>query len=117
MKHTREHKYRAWDKVGGVMITSKELENQVWNIYGSMRNPSNSDWIFLEFTGLKDKSGKEIYEGDILRWSHPDFKENKVEYKILEMQDIRKSHMIFPDCHAGYIEIIGNVWENPELLK
>lgn len=71
----------------------------------------------MQYTGLKDRNGKEIYEGDVLKWTHPDFKELKKEYKILEMSDIRKSLMIEPDCRNGWIEILGNIYENPELLS
>lgn len=94
---------------------------------GSVRdNPNKSaeDFILLQFTGLKDKNGKEIYEGDILRldkdWQGPSsngMKVGAVKYEdcsfCLELYDSLPLHLLIP----AVIEIIGNIYENPELLE
>jgi len=101
------------------------------------------DGIIMQFTGLKDRNGKEIYEGDIIRHydtSHPYVKEiNYIkgvvkfgEYKLsspqsqggsddyyivgfyLENEFERKSPNIW--CESTE-EIIGNIYENPELVE
>jgi len=70
---------------------------------------------YMQFTGLCDKNGKEIYEEDILKWTDPSFKELKKEYKLLKVPDITNiSPMGKQD--EKYLEIIGNIHENPELL-
>lgn len=85
-----------------------------------------------QYTGLKDKNGKEIYEGDILRnvyykYSNDEvgnkgFKEEilKVVYRgcgfIFEKIKINEIEML-EDFREEFIEVIGNIYENPELLK
>lgn len=72
-----------------------------------------------QFTGLTDKNGKEIYEGDIVKYTH-DPKACEVLYRA---NDYGASFLT--DSHDGYhslgdlmntVEIIGNIHDNPELL-
>jgi uncharacterized phage protein (TIGR01671 family) len=121
MKTMRQIKFRAWDKkikkmyedIPLISLSShvKEKDETLNKSLKSFQTDSVG-FTLMQFTGLLDKNGKEIYEGDVLKWTHPNFTENKVEYKILEMSDIRKSLMIEPDCLNGWIEIIGNIYEN-----
>lgn len=68
-----------------------------------------------EFTGLKDKNSKEIHEGDILKLSDlGEFEVKWSDYCKFVMQKGKRS-MDFPS-NGDEIEIIGNIYENPELL-
>ena len=73
----------------------------------------------VEFTGLHDKNGKEIYEGDILRFELTEM--GYIEIGIMEFVD-SGFWMKSPNqkCHLPVEErreVIGNIWENPELLE
>ena len=77
---------------------------------------------FEQFTGLLDKSGKEIYEGDIVKAIYPSNAINKLaglhHVFVIEWEN-RYPHDNFLGYNLGFfdsIEIIGNIYENPELL-
>ena len=134
---TREIKFRAWDGKYQIMTSGVYLSDVSAGFKGLDKG------IVMQYTGLKDKNGKEIYEGDIVTKIH----------KLNLLTDgnygnIGKSHSIVEYCApefvgkpykyeeeiAGYfgentiyglldetllsreIEVIGNIYENPELL-
>ena len=89
----------------------------------SVRNLDNIE--VLQFTGLKDKNGKEIYEGDIIRLKHHIDKRINVVGKVVFLSE-QASFGIIDDLCQEYplfrntteqIEIIGNIYENFELLE
>ena len=111
MKNQREIKFRVWDKEEKGMITSWLTGLKLW-----VKEPEN--YIPLQFTGLKDKNGKEIYEGDILEdkdWGIGIVGWNNFDAQwVLECQcDYTALHFVI---EQGAI-ILGNTMENPELLK
>lgn len=72
--------------------------------------------IISQFTGLLDKNGKEIYEGDIVRDGVVEFKFGK--WLIVNKRDDLKTKILYDAIHdTDKQEIIGNIYENPELLE
>ena len=128
----REIKFRAWDKKEKKIVPVRAVyfKDDRDKFKGSVivsleENHDNHDNInnfeLMQFTGLKDKNGKEIYEGDIVA--------NKRDWGIVigQVMFYEGSFDIFDkeECYFnsldqenrnGRIEVIGNVYENPELL-
>ena len=99
----REIKFRAWD--GEHMNDMNYLAN--WHL--GMINPNDELPLFMQFTGLHDKNGKEIYEGDIIEQDGL-LREVEWDYTLLSAIKYNK----FGSTH-GAITVIGNIHENPEL--
>lgn len=111
----REIKFRAWNKRNQRWF-DKLIEWVFDRPTGSIGQlPIIPDGVhFNQYTGLKDKNGKEIYEKDILREFRvktAPMAENGVD-RILVVDDIRYLEFNERDC-----EIIGNIYENPDLLN
>ena len=122
----REIKFRAWHKekkimgeVLGINILHKEIffSNEDVDCYGFA---DFKDIELMEYTGLKDKNNKEIYEGDILSDGN-----NEKPYKVIfengsfraEFEGYFEEHSFdLIDVVAQGCEVVGNIYENPELL-
>jgi hypothetical protein len=98
----REIKFRAWDKKNKKWITTFNL---VGGGRWSFLQGKPEEYEIVQFTGLKDKNGKEIYEGDVLL-SPGNY---KWEVKF-------EGQGYIPSCMDEF-ELIGNIYESPDLLK
>lgn len=101
-------KFKAWDKKNKVMLSWGELKKLDYTHQFELFEDDN--FIFLQDTGRKDKTGKEICEGDIVVYEKGTKFVSEVRYKKTEFlpQQIKRTH---------YILVIGNIYENPELLN
>jgi hypothetical protein len=107
----REIRFRAWFKPAKYMFKHEDLYIYNFRLFSE----KDSQHILMQYTGLKDKNGKEIYEGDIVKCVRL-FENYEVQYynacfickNGISGFDLRESENI---------EVIGNIYENPELLK
>ena len=119
---TREIKFRAWgENIKEYMSQSFGGEVEIANvtrILGDLIDQRN--WILEQYTGLKDKNGKEIYEGDVLM-TCVGRAEVFYDYEYCMWKIFAKHGTTMPLVgkksrrHLDY-EVIGNIHENPELL-
>ena len=126
----REIKFRAWDKKYNQMVSWDGISKN--NIIGSLINNNNrsiSNGVLMQFTGLLDKNGIEIYEGDIIEHH---YSLTKVIYgrSHNEMGELRESvgfHRVGINnndlwCTTSMTyglnsyEVIGNIYEHQHLL-
>lgn len=118
----REIKFRCWEKNEKMLVPVLDIcwqdkTVQMPALDGESIWGSHFEQVeLMQFTGLKDKNGKEIYEGDIIRWF------NSYNEAMVEVIEWETSKAAFYIPGRGYpknseIEIIGNIFENPELLE
>lgn len=160
----REIKFRAWvneeDEEYSRMVHSEQsILTILGHKYGGTgiarpagfsdidNQPKPERYVLMQYTGLKDKNGREIYEGDILKHAANDdylpiydlngdltyyktvegyaqqgvidFKNGGFEYKTNKTLAGRHENIHIPLAYVvdKYCEVIGNIYENPELLE
>jgi uncharacterized phage protein (TIGR01671 family) len=127
-------KFRVWDKLAERFIRPDKgfQGHYVLDLNGSFHDLGNGsggdEYVVQQYTGLKDKNGKEIYEGDIVQYNVGSSYENMsfiVQWSgdslgyILQSQsgDVLTNSWTPNGNRFNFIELKGNNFENPELLK
>jgi len=143
----REIKFRAWDD--GVMVYPSETYGDIYNEYiisldgeifrtmeesngnycpSSLSAKRVNNVTLMQYTGIKDRNGKEIYEGDVVTCHtkhHKLFKKGTVvfnngffaietvDYASVDSDSLLQTHF----WNNENFEVIGNIFESPELIK
>lgn len=141
----REIKFRIWDVENKEMLKVQELDFEP-TFYGgriAIRPDQYSDYfdtedmILMQYTGLHDENGKEIYEGDIIEFSYDVFTGNfdtkvgrgtiefidgafyikpfEIEGRKVKDTDNEEWFLLYT-VNTDTLEVIGNIYDNPELL-
>ncbi|GAA0102467.1 YopX family protein [Paraclostridium bifermentans] len=126
----RELKFRMFNKETGNMIYEEELINISKNYLNNdidfkcfiFPKDNDEDLVVMQYTGLKDKNGKEIYEGDIVKIIPMNlFDDNRFVGRVMfydgsfVVDNGKESKYLFREMDE--IKIIGNVYENKDLLN
>jgi len=123
----RDIKFRAWENTNKRYVDSRNLiitEDAVFEDWRYQEDGICGDLILEQFTGLRDKNGKEIYEGDIVKISrfngesviHGAIFEKKGAYHVENGHDLADTDLLGA-FKPNIVKVIGNIHENPELLK
>jgi len=114
----REIKFRAWDTLNKKMITDfidggeKAFLDKCGILCYYYR------YILMQFTGLKDRNGKEIYEGDLFKLgAEKEVFEVRFEHGCFLAYHNNKQYGLLGELQMRFILVIGNIYENPELLE
>ncbi|PFS27995.1 hypothetical protein COK65_30780 [Bacillus thuringiensis] len=113
------YQFRVWNVMSKKMMDWGEIfDLPAWEIFPG--TPEQRAFNVMQYTGLKDKNGKEIYEGDILEFSGNVVALGIVKYNenFATFQACNgNSGWLFGNESGTNIEILGNIYENPELVK
>jgi hypothetical protein len=114
-------KFRVWNQEENEILFYEDIEGSIgFGLSDWLEDP----FILMQCTGLKDKNGKLIYEGDILSLYGFNKKQNEEKERSVVKWDYQEASFYFGSVTSynednssfSNIEIIGNIYENPYLL-
>ena len=125
----REIKFRAWDKEKKIIVdvysingtTNGSIFIEYYNNDDEKITSLFDDFEIMQYTGLKDKNGKEIYEGDVINNYGHKYVITYIYggFTLSSPNDLNRYYEALAEPYATPMdesEIIGNRFENPELL-
>ena len=113
----REIKFRCWFDNQMHKVEDISFKGKTINLFAADIIKFENG-ILMQYTGLHDKNGKEIYEGDIVKSYYyiytPNGEQERFNQKVINYNDVLCEYNINA---FDNLEVIGNIYENPELLE
>lgn len=111
-RENKEIKFRLWIPHLNLLLAEWPIQAIDLHKMGQL----SEDTVFCQFTGLKDKNDREIFEGDVLQWEEQgEFKNGIFEWNA-NAYGFRINKSVGIHLVPRLVEIIGNIYQNPELL-
>ncbi len=113
----RKVKFKVWDKAHKEMLEWKQVKDKM-----VFTDVDDKNLVFLQYTGILDKNGKKIYENDIVK-NRSNGKVYVVKWNgcssAFLMRDVDNQYksLYFANQSLGRYEVIGNIYEQPELIE
>jgi len=124
---SREIKFRAWDgeRIRHEFMVARPRMSDCLSVMASEKFAQSvyhlKEWKLMQYTGLRDKNGIEIYEGDIIRYGAS--KETGIVAdvyipdKVVEWHEKIAGFGLDKESIEDMYEVVDNIYENPELIK
>ncbi|MCR6855424.1 YopX family protein [Paenibacillus jamilae] len=133
----REIKFRAWvlqDEVDGEYIAAEYMEDDVESFHDPLYEHKQGNIVLMQFIEQKDSDGNEIYEGDVVTWYNPMIETGERMTGVVVYDTKQATYKKCPinlyKANAGdggytgfefrwydNVKVLGNIYENPELLQ
>lgn len=111
----REIKFRAWNEKEGMVYIDDLYWFEEEGVHDGNGEGHNRKYELMQFTGLYDVNGKEVYEGDIILQSGPKSARRVVEFRNGNAVGTDPRGYIVLSFIRDACEVIGNIYENPDL--
>ena len=117
----REIKFRAWCKLDNKMINTMSIQKMIHQKVNEFSiKQLKEDIIFMQYTGLNDKNGTEIYEDDVVLYlGYAKYRIEFLNGSFVARKGTENIENMEPCCfdYGLEVEVIGNIHQHKELLK